>query len=98
MPMQHDRRQSQAESPLEVSHLDFLLLNFEPEGRTTPLSGEETMHISGDRDIKGGETESKGYYGKMAKMIATVLNQGADVDGLYVGMNTGLTDVKGHYA
>ena len=32
---------------------------------------------------------------EMAKMIATVLNQGADVDGLYVGMNTGLTDVKG---
>ena len=31
---------------------------------------------------------------EMAKMIATVLNQGADVDGLYVGMNTGLTDVK----
>ena len=54
----------QAESPLEVSHLDFLLLNFEPEGRMTPLSGEETMHISGDRDIKGGETESKGYYGR----------------------------------
>ena len=26
---EHDRRQSQAESPLEVSHLDFLLLNFE---------------------------------------------------------------------
>ena len=22
------------------------------------------MHISGDRDIKGGETESKGYYGR----------------------------------
>ena len=35
---------------------------------------------------------------EMAKMIATVLNQGADVDGLYVGMNTGLTDVKGHWA
>ena len=30
----------------------------------TPLTGEETMHISGDRDIKGGETESKGYYGR----------------------------------
>ena len=35
---------------------------------------------------------------EMAKMIATILNQGADVDGLYVGMNTGLTDVKGHWA
>ncbi|WP_347060768.1 hypothetical protein, partial [Flavonifractor plautii] len=56
--------QSQAESPLEVSHLDFLLLNFEPEGRMTPLTGEETMQFSGDRDIKGGETESKGYYGR----------------------------------
>ena len=61
---EHDRRQSQAESPLEVSHLDFLLLNFEPEGRTTPLTGKETMQFSGDRDIKGGETESKGYYGR----------------------------------
>ena len=61
---EHDRRQSQAESPLEVSHLDFLLLNFEPEGRMTPLTGEETMQISGDRDIKGGETESKGCYGR----------------------------------
>ncbi|MDU6202722.1 MAG: hypothetical protein E6626_14425, partial [Flavonifractor plautii] len=53
-----------AESPLEVSHLDFLLLNFEPEGRMTPLTGEETMQLSGDRDIKGGETESKGSYGR----------------------------------
>ena len=35
---------------------------------------------------------------EMAKMIATILNQGADVDGLYVGMNTGLTDVSGHWA
>ena len=35
---------------------------------------------------------------EMAKMIATILNQGADVDGLYTGMNTGLTDVKGHWA
>ena len=31
----------QAESPLEVSHLDFLLLNFEPEGRMTPLTKEK---------------------------------------------------------
>ena len=38
---EHDRRQSQAESPLEVSHLDFLLLNFEPEGRMTPLASHE---------------------------------------------------------
>ena len=38
---EHDRRQSQAESPLEVSHLDFLLLNFEPEGRITPLASHE---------------------------------------------------------
>ena len=35
---------------------------------------------------------------EMAKMIATILNQGADVDGLYTGMNTGLTDVAGHWA
>ena len=35
---------------------------------------------------------------EMAKMIATILNQGADVDGLYVGIDTGLTDVKGHWA
>ena len=35
---------------------------------------------------------------EMAKMIATILNQGADVDGLYTGMNTGLTDVSGHWA
>ena len=35
---------------------------------------------------------------EMAKMIATILNQGADVDGLYAGLNTGLTDVKGHWA
>ena len=35
---------------------------------------------------------------EMAKMIATILNQGADIDGLYVGMNTGLTDVSGHWA
>ena len=34
---EHDRRQSQAESPLEVSHLDFLLLNFEAQGRMTIL-------------------------------------------------------------
>ena len=34
------------------------------KGSMTPLSGEETMHISGDRDIKGGETESKGCYGR----------------------------------
>ena len=32
---------------------------------------------------------------EMAKMIATVLNQGADVDGLYVGMNTGLDRREG---
>ena len=32
----HDRRQSQAESPLEVSHLDFLLLNFEPGAAYAP--------------------------------------------------------------
>ena len=54
--------------------MEFLLLNFELSGHPThdcafqssmtPLSGEETMHISGDRDIKGGETESKGYYGR----------------------------------
>ena len=35
---------------------------------------------------------------EMAKMIATILNQGADIDGLYTGMNTGLTDVSGHWA
>ena len=35
---------------------------------------------------------------EMAKMIATILNQGADVAGLYTGMNTGLTDVSGHWA
>ncbi|WP_204682469.1 hypothetical protein, partial [Flavonifractor plautii] len=44
---QHDRRQSQAESPLEVSHLDFLLLNFEPEGRMTPLASVRMIkHLS----------------------------------------------------
>ena len=38
---EHDSGQNQAESPLEVSHLDFLLLNFEPEGRITPLTKEK---------------------------------------------------------
>ena len=38
----------------------------------TPLSGEETMHISGDRDIKGGETESKGSHGR--RMVDIIKN------------------------
>ena len=34
------------------------------KGSMTPLTWEERMQFSGNRDIKGGETESKGYYGR----------------------------------
>ncbi|MDB7920606.1 hypothetical protein, partial [Flavonifractor plautii] len=75
----------QAESPLEVSHLDFLLLNFEPEGRMTPLTWEERMQLSGNRGIKGGETESKGSHGRrMVDIIKNSLGKKLKIQALCV--------------
>ncbi|MDU6203235.1 MAG: hypothetical protein E6626_17050, partial [Flavonifractor plautii] len=65
--------------------LDFLLLNFEPEGRMTPLTGEETMQFSGDRDIKGRETESKGLHGRrMVDIIKNSLGKKLKIQALCV--------------
>ena len=75
--------------------MEFLLLNFELSGHPThdcafqssmtPLTWEERMQLSGNRGIKGGETESKGSHGRrMVDIIKNSLGKKLKIQALCV--------------